>query len=47
MNYGDLNGGASPGELDRGTDAYATGALGKPLPIRLAPHGKPVALALS
>ena len=24
MSYGDLNGGARPGELDSGTDAYAT-----------------------
>jgi hypothetical protein len=36
MSYGDLNGGARPGELDSGTDAYAA-ALGVARVMKLEP----------
>jgi len=36
MSYGDLNGGARPGELDSGTDAYAA-ASGAVRVMRLEP----------
>ena len=36
MSYGDLNGGARPGELDSGTDAYAA-APGAVRVMRLEP----------
>jgi hypothetical protein len=36
MSYGDLNGGARPGQLDSGTDAYAT-APGVVRVMRLEP----------
>jgi hypothetical protein len=36
MSYGDLNGGARPGQLDSGTDAYAT-APGVARVMRLEP----------
>jgi hypothetical protein len=39
MSYGDLNGGARAGQLDSGTDAYAT-ALGVVKVMRLEPDNE-------